>query len=261
MKYWIIFKNSLQATFAYRVNFYSGIMHHGLSLVIFAYIWLSIYRQGGLIGTYSLGGLIFYYFVTVFINLFNTGSSVAWPVGDEIREGRISIYLVAPIDYFRMHLAKSFGESFAGLIVFLPTFFIALFFFQDGIVHWRAVPIFLLSLFFSFMLDFVISYTIGISTFCFGLVQGLNFTLSNIIRFFSGMVIPLSILPTFWRNMADWLPFKYIIYVPNQIISGRLDFMQASRELVVAAVWIVILLMISRIIYTRGLRRFDGEGL
>jgi len=260
-KYWIIFKNSLQINFTYRFNFFASIFYEGLSLVVFAYIWLSIYRGGGVMGDYTLSGLMFYYVVAVFIRLLISGTDVGWTIGDEIREGGISIYLVAPISYIKMHLAKSLGSIFARLVVFLPIFLYILFFVKKDKFNFLVMFVFFVSLSLGYMINFVIGYLVGISTFYFGFVMGLNFTTQKIVQFFSGMMVPLGLLPLFWQKIASFLPFRFIVYLPNRIIANNTSYLEIGKELMIGLIWLIGLLIFAKLVHKGGLKRFEGEGL
>ena len=260
-KYWLILRNSLQTSFAYRANFFARLFYEGLALVIFSYVWLSLYRSGGSMGEYTLSSLLAYYLTSAFIRILTSGGDMGWVIGDEIREGRISTVLLVPISHYKMNLAKYLGAAVSNIIVFLPVFLFINLFFEFTFLSWRILPFFFLSLATGIMVDFTVGYLVGISTFYFGTVQGFNFLVSNFIRFFSGMIIPLNLLPRFWQVIADFLPFKYINYFPNQVINSKLSFLEMIHGSLLGLAWVGLSLFLMRVVYVRGLKRFEGEGI
>jgi len=194
------------------------------------------------------------------MHTFITGGVVAWNIGDEIREGRISSFLVKPVSYFGTNLAKDLGRVVSSMVMYFPLILLLIVIMGFG-VNWQKIPIFIVSACLALMMNFTISYIIGVSTFYFGFVMGLNFTMSNIIWFFSGELVPLDLLPDFWRNIAIYSPFKYISYFPNQIVNGRVSLNNVEMDFTIGFAWLLVLLLLAFATYRRGLKRFEGEGI
>ncbi|MCA9058176.1 MAG: ABC-2 family transporter protein, partial [Planctomycetaceae bacterium] len=90
-------------------------------------------------------------------------------------------------------------------------------------------------------------------------VSSLIFIYMMLNFFLSGHMIPLewlsSILP-----IVYWLPFKYLAYVPAAIMLGKIPADQLPRELAIQALWVVALLVLNRIAFARGVRRYGAFG-
>jgi ABC-2 type transport system permease protein len=118
--------------------------------------------------------------------------------------------------------------------------------------------IFLVSLILGYLIRYLIFYMVGLTTFWFGFVWGFNFTMNVIIGILDGSEIPVDLLPNFIIQINNWLPFKYIVYVPISIFNGRMIW---SWELVVVPlVWIVVLYIATKIIFKKGVKAYEAYG-
>ena len=78
-----------------------------------------------------------------------------------------------------------------------------------------------------------------------------------------GQVFPLDLLEKNYPiafEISQYLPYYYQMYFPAAILSGRLDLAQAQHGLVVQLVWVIALLGLAQLLWTRGLRRHTAVG-
>lgn len=259
-KYWLVFKNSAQGELAYRFNFFAMFFAEFFSLVVLAYLWASIYHQGNQIGSYTLKSLIIYYILTHFINLTVRAWDVGWVVGDKINLGEINNYLIKPLNFMWHTFFSNVGAVVSRSLVFIFIFLSAVILIFKS-VNFNLISIFYFALFLvmAFIINFLISYLIGISTFYLGFVAGFNFMMHNIISFFAGNLMPLDIFPPFLFQIVDRLPFKYIAFVPVSIATGRAQ--NILQLFFIGLFWIIILYCFAVLLYKRGVKKYDAFGL
>mgnify|MGYP001613307655 CR=1 FL=1 len=248
-KYWVIFKNSMQTALAHRFNTFTSLISEALVFVVMAYLWLSIYYQGNKIGDYTLKGLIIYYLLTRFISLTIKSGDTGRIVGDAIRNGEISQYLVKPLSFLGENFAANLGVIFYRVFIYAIVFLaIILFGFKTNFPAPAVFIYFFLSIAMAVAINFLIFYMVGISTFYFGFVQGFNFNASIIASLFSGNFIPLDILPPYLLSIANYLPFKFIAFIPVSIITGKISLDNAPIILLSGFAWVIILYLSSIIL-------------
>ncbi len=63
-----------------------------------------------------------------------------------------------------------------------------------------------------------------------------------------------------WRTIVDYLPFKYLAYFPAAIFLGKIPADEVWGQIGIEVVWLVGLICLSRLLYTRGLKRYSGYG-
>jgi ABC-2 type transport system permease protein len=74
-------------------------------------------------------------------------------------------------------------------------------------------------------------------------------------------------IPLDWLgDVGEWveyLPFKYLAYVPAAIVLGKDGYVLGQGlegQLLIEATWIVGLLVLNRIAFARGVRRYGAFG-
>ncbi len=260
-KYYKVFENNFQHQLVYRFNAFTYTFSQLLTFGVFFYIWSSIYRQSGQMGGYGLAQLVFYYLGATFINILVKGVDVAQIVGDQIRLGQLNSILLTPISYFWRTLASLLGGAFFRSLVALLVFglgwlFLALkfgFYFDPS--HFLY---FLALICFSYLLNFHIFYLVGLATFWFGFIWAFNFTFLSLASFLGGGVLPLDLLPAWFVQVNNWLPFKYIVFVPVAVFTGRLE--PSWGMFLTPALWVAALFILSRILFKRGLKKYEAFG-
>lgn len=261
-KYLAVFKNSFQNTLIYRFNFFAGLISQFFTLGIFLYLWLSIYRRGGKIGSYSLVQLIVYYVASSFLSMAVKGIDVAKNIGESIRQGTITNLLLRPISHFKFQFFYTVASLIYQVLLSLALFvslgilLVKYFNFYPSVEH---LFYFILSAILGFLLNFLIFYIIGISTFWLGFIMGFNYIAQVIISFLDGSFIPLDLFPDFLAQINSFLPFKYIVYVPVSIFVGRAE--PSIWSFVVPCFWIIGLYFISNLLFKKGVRKYEGFGL
>lgn len=260
-KYWLIFQNSLQTSFAYRTNFFAMLVSEGLSLLVMIYLWLSIYHQGNQIGAYSLRDLIYYYLFSKLVILVISSGDLAREVAVSIRDGNFSAYLTKPLSFFGQMASMNAATGAQRLFIFS---LVAVLLFATYLgfpsLSMGTLAVFLLALLIGYCLFVLINFIIGISIFYVGYVSGLNFLMFNIGAFFSGRLVPLDLLPAQYSQLVAWLPFQYMVYVPTAIITGKLSAEQGLVRLLPGLAWIASLGLFTVFYYRRGLRKFESYG-
>lgn len=255
-KYWVIFKNSFQANLTYRADTFLMIFFEVFTLLFLVYLWFSVYNQGNQIGSYSLKNLVFYY---IFIN-FITSSISAWAVSNQmswiIESGGISNYLIKPIGLMAKMFFDNLGGIMQRLLIHSSLALIIILIFKP--FAYSNLFYFAISLIVAIIINFFIFYIIGLTTFYFGVNFGFAFLIFNFITFFSGSLVPLDILPGVFLKISDYLPFKFLAFIPISILNGKIDW--NYMYLIRGAVWIFILFLFSHVLYKNGLKRHESYG-
>ena len=78
--------------------------------------------------------------------------------------------------------------------------------------------------------------------------------------FLSGHMFPLTMLPDNVATVVNFLPFKYLAYFPAAIFLGKIPQEDLPMELAVEACWLTFFIIVCRIAYARGVRRYSGFG-
>ena len=88
----------------------------------------------------------------------------------------------------------------------------------------------------------------------------INNTYFSVMMFLSGRIAPLALLPLWLKDVADLLPFYYVIAFPVEIITGRLSGAEIVSGTTTLLLWLVIAVGLLSVIWKRAVRNFSAVG-
>ena len=89
---------------------------------------------------------------------------------------------------------------------------------------------------------------------------GLLVVQSAFIAFFSGGLIPLTLLPEWLERLALGLPFAQALWVPVSILSGITPLADLSGVCLIQLLWLAGMLGLSRLLFRLSVRRVTVLG-
>ncbi len=261
-KYLAVISNSVKKNLVYRANSFITMISIMLSFVVLFYFWNSIYMQGNRIGTYSLKEMISYYVFFTIFQLLIVGDGIAWSIGEEIKNGQITNIILKPISYLKYKLSQSFGNLAYRMIIFLPVIFSVLYFLRAYLVFAQGFEIYLvfsICAIISYVLYFLIYFLIGIIAFWTSDSKGFFWACWVIINFMQGGLIPLDLFPRWFLLLSDFLPFKYLFFIPVSLLSGRNNF--DVKLILIPLAWCLGGYIFAEFLYFKGLKKYEGIGV
>jgi len=265
-KYWHVVGVGIQNTLVYRVNFLFRACFALIPLMATIYLWRAIFASNAdspQIAGYSLATMTSYYLLATIVDALTAVAEDDWQIAADIKDGRISQFLLKPIDYLAYRLCL-FG---AGRIIYtavaaLP---VALFIAvqrshfllpSDGL----TLALFLGSTVLTALLQFLMSYTIALLAFWVLEVSTFIFILFAFEYIAGGHLFPLDILPSALAQALSYTPFPYQLYFPVSIYLGRITGDELWRGLLIQSFWVVALYGLARFAWHRGIRRYAAVG-
>ena len=262
---WWILKTAVAERLAYRADFAFSTLVRFLPIVTQIFLWTAVYagtREDSLNG-YTLPQMVSYYLLAMVGRAFSSMPGLASGIARDVREGVVKKFLTQPLDmlgYLFFHrLAHKLVYYFVAAGPFALVFFLC----RDYLPAWPGAAVFaafLCSLALAFLIGFLIESLIGLVSFWFLEVSSLLFIYMMFNYFLSGHMIPLDWLPPAITDVVVWLPFKYLAYVPAAIFLGKYEPDELPGVLLVGAAWAVGLLVVNRVTFRRGVRRYGAFG-
>ncbi|MDO8515328.1 MAG: ABC-2 family transporter protein [bacterium] len=252
-KYWQIFVMAWGNLLEYRVNFLWWVLGSIITTLALMAFWTAILSSGLGVEKYSVYSLSIYYLIIGFTNSFisYSGNEAA----NEIWNGNLSADIVRPYNFF----IRYFLTSLPGRLVTLVLIILVLIGinFHIGLVNFF---LWILCLFAGLFLYFFSYLMINGLAFWFRRVHGFAALFYNVGGLLSGFLIPIDLLPPSWANLAKYLPFQYLAYVPAKVLLGQYTYWQIVQHIVLAIIWALIFAIIARIIWKKGLKNYDSIG-
>ena len=266
-KYASVLGVGIQNNLAYRVNFLARALFGLIPLLAMLHLWRTIYEgkadSGAAIAGYSLSQMISYYLIVQVVDALTAVNEDDWQIASDIRDGMISQFLLKPVDYLWYRLSL----FCAGRITYIAVAGIPLALFilwmRDYFVAPASVDIlgvFLVSVVMTALLQFLISYTMALLAFWVLEVSTFIFILYAFEYLASGHLFPLDILPAWLQTVLYCTPFPYQLYFPISIYMGRVEEGELWGGLAMQALWVAIAYTAARIMWSRGIRRYEAVG-
>lgn len=266
-KYWSVFGLGIQNSLAYRANYLARVLFGLIPLLAMLYLWRTIYEgqggQGTAVAGYSLVQMISYYLIAQLVDALTAVNEDDWQIAADIREGLISQFLLKPVDYLWYRWSLFLAGRTAYIAVGGPL--LALFFLwmhryvvlpENGL----RLGLFVLSVALTAMLQFLISYALALLAFWVLEVSTFIFIAYAFEYLASGHLFPLDILPPALQRVLECTPFPYQLYFPISIYLGRVGEAEAWRGLLIQAAWVMIAYGAARLMWHRGIRRYEAVG-
>lgn len=265
MAWWVILKVSLEERLVYRGDFMLGTLMRFLPIITQIFLWNAVFQAAGRgsISGYQFADVVAYYLLTMISRAFSSMPGLASGIATQIRTGEVKKFLVQPIDMLGFLLAGRIAHKLAYYSVAVVPFALVFYLCRGYFAEVPPLEVFLayvLSLIMGFLLGFFLESCIGLIGFWFLEVSSLLFVYMLLSFFLSGHMFPLDLLPPPWSSIVDFLPLKYVAYFPAAVYLGKVPRDQLWMELAIEAAWIVAFVVIGRIMWRRGVRRYSGYG-
>ncbi len=276
--WWTFFKISINERLVYRADFMLGTLMRFLPTLTQIFLWWAIYdvvsegvseggRPDGDIAGYKYGDMVAYYLMVIISRAFSSMPGLTSGIALQIRNGEIKKFLIQPVDMLGCLLMQRIAHKLVYyLIAALPfafVFYMCGDFFEQGWPPGDVLVVFFASLILSFLLGFYLESCIGLIGFWFLEVTSLTFIYMLLNFLLSGHMFPLELLPSDpvnIRGLVEFLPFKYLAYFPAAVFLGKVQGPEMYQGLVVLVGWVLFFVVLSRVLWWRGIRRYSAFG-
>jgi ABC-2 type transport system permease protein len=256
--YRVLLRREMNLVLVYRVQMLIWMLTGVLPLVMLA-AWLSL-GAGGPVGSFTPTDFIAYYLAAIFVRQL-TGVWIVWDLDYQIRHGEFSTLLLRPIDPIHIFVAHSLGGKGLRLLMLAPVLGAAMI--ATGVRYPVQPPMliaFLAAMFGAWLLNFFVQYINGLLAFWITQAVAVFDLWFGLWTVLSGYLIPLELLPPAVGRAAYWLPFRYQLAVPLEIVMGRLQGVELWRSLALQVFWIAVMYGVTRILWRRGIKKYSAVG-
>ncbi len=263
MKYLRIFSLCLQHVFEYRARAFIYFLMSLINPIILIFYWQSTNSSGNNQTGWNISEINSYYLLLIIA----TGILIAHieeEVGIiDIKEGRLTQFLLRPFPYYAI---KFIDESSFRLLrgFYSITAIILISVFMNVLITVTHQPeIFFMSIvvaILAYILSFTFKITIALIAFWITDIWGIFEIIDVAIIVLAGNIMPLEFFPIWLKNIAMTLPFSYMTYFPIIAFQGKLEISQILQVIFIQLIWIGSLIVIYKILWTNGIKKFTGIG-
>ncbi|MBW6466703.1 MAG: ABC-2 family transporter protein [Brevefilum sp.] len=256
---WALIQNTWQSWIQHRGFFFLLAFGWMLPLLVYLFIWSAAASDGAIAGLTqeSLAG---YYLILILTNQL-TYATTNWTVGDNIRYGQISRWLLQPMS----PIYHALSQEIAGKVVFMLfsvpiTALLALIIRPQFNLSWGQALQFLPAIVLAWGLRFFWGYWLALLAFWVTRADSLLALQDSLIFLLGGHLAPFALLPPGMQTLARLLPFRYMSAFPVEVLTGQLGVQETLTGLAIQLGWTVLAIVLYRWVWTRGIRHYEAVG-
>jgi len=252
-------KVGVAAAVAYRAEMIIWVLSTTMPLVMLA-LWSAVAQEAP-VGRFGQSEFTAYFLATFIVRQL-TGSWAAWEMNYEVRSGALAMRLLRPVHPLATYAAENLGVMPLRIAVVIPVFLISLW-----VVGTSQLPqslwmwlIWLASMLGAWLITLLVNLAIGsLSLFMESTLKVLDvwFTLFMAL---SGYIVPVELFPPGLRAVVEWLPWRYQIGFPVEVMTNGLLLDRALWLLAAQWGWVAFFLGLTLLLWRKGLSRFAAYG-
>ncbi len=260
-KYFQFFKASWQKSVEYRFDFFAHLLRGIITLAVMLFIFKAVFKETNDFKGYTFASMFTYLVMTKILH-FTTRGNTARDIGNEIKDGTISIYLIKPLSYLKTWFSFFLANRLFEVLIRIGLAIVFFFFFPLYLNFPRIDHLLLFVLFLGIALtfNFIFNALHALTAFWVTDIRLFSTVIGLTIGFLAGEVIPLDVLPTTLRKISSFLPFQYSLYFPIKLYQGTFSSSQILKGLIVSFVWIGAGLWLLRKVWRKGIRKYEAIG-
>ncbi|MGE5670738.1 MAG: ABC transporter permease [Fibrobacterota bacterium] len=248
---------------AYRSHMLLSLVVGPVFFLAQVFIWTAVYAGRNELGGFTLEQMLLYYGVSSII-YYLIMDFADWNLQMLIRTGKFLTYVLRPMPHPFFAFSQKIGHRILGfLFEFIPVWLIFFFLFHIKLIpagpSWTIV-----SVMFSFVIMFLLNYSIGILAFWLTRTDGIRALIRLFRDLMAGVFIPLSFFPDAIQKILFFLPFQFVSYVPTRVFLGSytLAGWNISIPLIVGIQGLALIgmLIVTATLWRLGIKRFTGVG-
>jgi ABC-2 type transport system permease protein len=257
------FRLSLQEAFQYRAESVIWFLFDVGPPIMMAFVWLTAYEGQASVAGFTLSEMLLYTMGVMVLRTVLT-AHIEWAIDHEARQGILSAWLVKPFDVWLQYFAGELAWKVLRAVLVTPVLLGCLLWLAPHLERPPLDPAGGLLLAWSLMIGYLVCWVlklcIGMLTFWATDINGFTTLYEVVANVFGGVLIPLALLPGPLQAVAMALPLRAIYDVPLGIMLGRLDGDALVLGLLSQVGWLAALWLLARVLWRRGLKRYEAFG-
>ncbi|MEA4909450.1 MAG: hypothetical protein GYA17_20285 [Chloroflexi bacterium] len=256
---WALVRRSWAAWLQYRSFFFLLAFGWMVPPLIYLFVWSVAAGEGRLAGM-GRGEFVAYYLILILVNQL-TYAQTNWTVGDLIRIGDLNAWLLRPVPFVYQVLANEVAGKVVTMIFVLPVAgLLALFLRPELDVTAGQAALFVPALLLAWLLRFLWGYWLALLAFWATRSDALLAVQDALVFLLAGVVAPTALLPGTLHTLSVYLPFRYMVGFPVEILTGQLDPAAMAAGFAVQAAWLAVALGTCAWVWRAGLHRYAAVG-
>jgi ABC-2 type transport system permease protein len=261
-KYLYGFKLYFLNAFNYRFNAVISLLFSGLGMLITLFFWFLIYggdAQKTLNG-FTFSGIVTYFFIG---SVFRAYNYPGFMISGMIKSGSLGPALLKPHNLSLHIYFRNIANLITGMIP-QALFVLCLLPLAAKYLTWNLNAFNAASLLLFFIVGTVSNYLVwslfGYMAFWLEEAEAIMWSFAVLCNLITGMFIPLAFFPKWSVPVLEALPFSSWSYIPTKIYIGLYSVENQIFLFIVQITWIAVLLLLNKIVWNNGVKKFTSVG-
>lgn len=222
----------------------------GIAQIIVFWFVVGEFSDGALDTKYLMG----YFLVMGGLQVIVSSTNAASGIMNKVKFGTLNNPLMKPVDTFFLEYTRSVGWRLQAYIISLLLMILGISY-VGASFNWLVVIIAVVN---ALLINIAFNRFLACIAFYIVEGKGLKNVMLHIWGFLQGYLIPLSLMPIALQNFLFISPFAASLYIPSVAFLG--EEIEAWK-LIVGSLWGVGLLILSKHVWRKALRRYEGVGI
>jgi ABC-2 type transport system permease protein len=253
-----IFRIGLLDAFAYRGEIFVWFLSTTMPIVMFL-LWGTAAEGRTLAGMDATAFRA--YFLAAFLVRQLAGSWVCFTINQEIKDGTLALRLLRPVHPLVHYGVEQLAHIPVRGALVVPV--VALVFLLDPALRSPgtvSIGLFTVSVLLGFLISFFINVLIASLAFVTDQSLKIMDLWTALFFVFSGYLIPQALFPSWMQRLLAYLPFRYQMGVPIEILAGTMHGNAAFLAVGAQALTVLVLGALGFLAFGRGTKRFEAYG-
>jgi ABC-2 type transport system permease protein len=246
----------------YRANLLMYLLYWLVSPIIYLAVCTSIAKANGSVNGLTANDFVTYYMTLLVVDQI-TSNIVIHTFAYKVQDGTLSGELVRPIHPMLTNaLVNNIAFKALTIMGFIPVWIILFFLYRPeySSVTLTGILIAIPALLLGFFVGYLLTATVTSLAFWTTRVYSIHEFYFALMTLFSGQFVPLTLMPKFVQDVAQYLPYQLQIYFPIEIILGKLSNAQIVQGFVVGFIWLGVAIVLFNWVWRNGVKRFSAVG-
>lgn len=248
---------------AYRAEMLIWVLATTMPFVMMV-LWTTVARTAPVVGQDGAqwgSDTFIAYFLAVFVVRQLVSAWAAWEITFEIRGGTLAMRLLRPLHPVIWYAMSNIAYMPQRFLVTTPVIGVLLGAYAGHVSHDAPIwLVWILSIVGAWLIAFFVNVTVGSLTFFVDSSLKVMDVYLAAFFVFSGYMFPLDLFPPWLRAITDWLPFRFLVSFPVDLMLGKIPLADVAPLLARQYAWAAGLAMTSLLLWRSGVKRFQSFG-
>ncbi len=250
-----VFRLSWGEILEYRLSFLMRNLRYPLSVWLMYFVWQALSQHTG----QNANQLTTYFLLSTLV--FGWSNMHTWYVEEDIKYGHLNKLLTRPIKPLLYYCVYQLGATLSSFMIQAFLVLIMSLWLKPQLNYQLTTWLLVLGFFgLTYLFTFVFLYTLSLMSVWLTEVYALRWAYLNIMRFITGLYIPLVFFPTWWQKFLFFTPFPHLASTPIGLIQGNISPQAALPGMIVLMAWVGVIFIIHGLVWRQAHKAYEGSG-